>query len=112
MVMTELSRFKADFFRALAHPLRIRIVDELRSGELTVQELGFRLGAEQSTVSRHLAVLRGRGILNARKEGQTVRYSAADATLFRLLDVARTMFNHQLSELQSTLADLKHGNGR
>ncbi len=105
--MSELSRFKAEFFKALAHPLRIRILDELRAGELSVHDLGERLGAEQSTLSQQLAVLRGRNILTARKVGQTVRYSVGDPAIFQLLDVARTIFSHQLSDLQSTLAELR-----
>lgn len=110
--MSELSRFKAEFFKALAHPLRIRILDELRAGELSVHDLGGRLGVEQSHLSQQLAVLRGRHILTARKQGQTVRYSAADPEIFRLLDVARTIFSHQLQDVQSTLTELRRASTR
>jgi DNA-binding transcriptional ArsR family regulator len=110
--MPELSRFKAEFFKALAHPLRIRVLDELRAGELSVHELGERLGVEQSTLSQQLAVLRGRNILTARKLGQSVRYSALDPAIFQLLDVARTIFHHQLSDVRSTLAELQRGSRR
>ena len=54
--MSDLAKFKAEFFRALAHPLRIRIVDELRGGEISVNDLCARLGVEQSTLSQQLAL--------------------------------------------------------
>jgi len=54
----ELQAFKADFFKALAHPLRIRILETLRGRERSVQELQAALDLDQATVSQHLAVLR------------------------------------------------------
>jgi DNA-binding transcriptional ArsR family regulator len=51
-VMPELSQLKAEFFKALAHPLRVRILDALRDGEVAVTELSPRLGVEQSTLGR------------------------------------------------------------
>ena len=65
--MPELSQFKAEFFKALSHPLRIRILDALRKGEVTVGDLTSRLGVEQSTLSQQLAILRNRDFILARK---------------------------------------------
>src|SRR6266702_2640576 len=95
-VMPELSQFKAEFFKALAHPLRIRILDELRHGEVGVNDLCARLDAEQSTLSQQLAVLRTRNLVTARKDGLNVLYSIRDPEIFHLLDVARTIFNKHL----------------
>lgn len=105
--MTELGRFKAEFFKALAHPLRIAVLDALRQGELGVNELCERLGVEQSSLSQQLAVLRSRNIVVGRKEGLNVYYSVRDTTVFRLLDVARQIFNNQLINVQGMLAELK-----
>lgn len=105
--MTHLGRFKAEFFKALAHPLRIAVLDALRQGELGVNELCERLGAEQSSLSQQLAVLRSRNIVVGRKEGLNVYYSVRDTTVFRLLDVARQIFNNQLINVQGMLAELK-----
>ena len=66
---TSLQAFKAEFFRALAHPVRIRILEVLGSGERSVQELQQLLGLEQPVVSQQLAVLRGKNIVRARKVG-------------------------------------------
>ncbi len=67
--MTDLGRFKAEFFKALAHPLRIAVLDELRNGEAGVNDLCARLGVEQSSLSQQLAVLRSRNIVIGRKDG-------------------------------------------
>jgi len=104
--MSELSKFKAEFFKALAHPLRIRIVDELRNGELGVNDLCGRLDAEQSTLSQQLAILRSRNLVTARKDGLNVFYSVRDPEIFRLLDVARRIFNKQLSGVSKMLREL------
>lgn len=105
--MPELPRFKAEFFKALAHPLRIRILDALREGEAGVNELGERLQVEQSTLSQQLAVLRSRNIVVGRKEGQNVFYSVRDRTLFKLLDVAKQIFNNHLIDVQDLLSQLE-----
>jgi ArsR family transcriptional regulator len=104
--MTEISQFKAEFFKALAHPLRIRILDELRKGEVSVNDLGSRLDVEQSNLSQQLAVLRNRNILAARKDGQNVYYSVRDPQLFDLLDVAKKIFNNHLIDVKDLLSQL------
>ena len=104
--MTEISHFKAEFFKALAHPLRIRILDELREGETGVNELCTRLKAEQSNLSQQLSVLRGRNIVEGRKAGLNVFYSVKDPEVFKLLDVARRIFNNQLIDVQDMLSQM------
>src|SRR5216683_598321 len=109
--MAELSQFKAEFFKALAHPLRIRILDELRRGEIGVNDLCARLEAEQSTVSQQLAILRNRNIVVGRKDGQSVLYSVRDPEVFRLLDVAKKIFNNHLIDVKDLLSQLTVSSG-
>lgn len=104
--MPELSNFTAEFFKALSHPLRIRILNALRGGEVGVNELSGRLEVEQATLSQQLAVLRKSNIVSGRKEGQNVYYSARDTEIFRMLDVARRIFNNQLIDIRDLLAQL------
>jgi ArsR family transcriptional regulator len=104
--MHELCQFKAEFFKALAHPLRIRILDALRDGEVAVNELSSRLGVEQSTLSQQLAILRNRSIILGRKNGSKVLYSVRDPAVFRLLDVAKEIFSHHLIEFKDLLSKL------
>ena len=105
--MSEISQFKAEFFKALAHPLRIRILDALRGGEVGVNELSSQLKVEQSNLSQQLAVLRGRNIVAGRKDGNNVYYSVQDQEIFRLLDVAKKIFNNHLIDVRDMLSQLK-----
>ena len=104
--MPELSQFKAEFFKALAHPLRIRILDELRRGEVGVNDLCARMDVEQSTLSQQLAVLRNRNLVVGRKDGQSVFYSVRDPEIFKLLDVAKKIFNNHLIDVKDLLSQL------
>lgn len=102
----QLSEFKADFFKALAHPLRISILDALRDGELTVNEISQRFDVEQANASQQLAVLRNRNIVVTRKEGANVYYSVSDKSVFKLLDAAKEIFNHHLVGVRSMLEEI------
>lgn len=102
-----LHRFKAEFFKALAHPLRIRILELLRAGEMNVSELQTALAVEASTVSQQLTVLRGKNIVAPRKAGTSVFYSVRDPAIFDLLDVARIIFNNHLIDTRSLLEQLE-----
>jgi ArsR family transcriptional regulator len=102
-----LQSFKADFFRALAHPVRIRILEVLGDGERSVQELQQALGLEQPMVSQQLAVLRSKNIVTPRKLGTTVRYALSDPLTTKLLSVARAIFNNRLVDSQTMLRELK-----
>jgi DNA-binding transcriptional ArsR family regulator len=101
-----LRQFKAEFFKALAHPARIKILELLRSGEKGVNELQAQLEMEPSAVSQQLAVLRSRDIVEARKEGTSVFYRVRDPAVFELLDVARRIFTHRLTDAHEMLAQL------
>ena len=101
-----MAQFKAEFFKALAHPLRIRILDSLCAGEAGVSELSARLGVEQSTLSQQLAVLRKSNIVVARKEAQSVFYSLSDPAIIRLLDDTKKIFNNQLVNIRDLLSQL------
>ena len=104
----QLSDFKADFFKALAHPLRISILDSLRDGELTVNEISQRFDVEPANASQQLAVLRNRNIVVTRKEGANVYYSVSDKSIFKLLDAAKEIFNNHLVGVRSMLEEI-HG---
>jgi ArsR family transcriptional regulator len=101
-----LQAFKAEFFKALGHPLRIRILELLVVHERSVLEIQRALGAEQSSVSQQLAVLRTKHILRTRKEGTTVYYALIDPEVGTLLRAARRNFNNQLSGTRNLLRAL------
>jgi DNA-binding transcriptional ArsR family regulator len=101
-----LQAFKAEFFKALAHPLRIRILELLIVREHSVLEIQRALEAEQSAVSQQLAVLRAKHIVRARKEGTTVHYAVVDPEVSTLLAAARRIFNNQLTGTHKLLREL------
>ena len=104
--VSDLQIFKATFFKALAHPLRIRILEVLVEGEHSVQALQAKLGADQPFVSQQLAILRAKNVVSARKDGTSVHYSVRDPLIGDLLAVARGIFNNQLTGTKSMLEAL------
>ena len=105
----ELHVFKAQFFRALAHPIRIRMLEVLVRGGRTVQELQAMLALGQPIVSQQLAVLRNHGIITRQREGVSVRYRLRDPLVGELLKVARRIFNNQLGSTRLLLRELRRG---
>ena len=101
-----LRHFKAEFFRVLSHPTRIRILDLLRDGELTVGDIQDQLEIEQSTVSQHLAALRTINFVETRREGTSMWYSVSDPAIWQLLDVAREIYERQLRKNRMMLKQL------
>ncbi len=109
-----LHEVKAELFRALGHPLRVRVL-ELLSGtdkrldftESTVSALLHETGIEPSTLSTHLAVLRRAGVVQTRREGTTIFYRLADPSVQELLVAARTFLYGTLSRNSGLIADLE-----
>jgi DNA-binding transcriptional ArsR family regulator len=108
----ELQAFKAAFFKALAHPVRIRILEVLVRGERSVQELQDALELDQPVVSQQLGVLRTSNIVLGKKQGVSVRYGVRDPLVADLLVIARRIFNNHLVSTQDLLRQLKHEHRR
>lgn len=99
----EVQQFKADFFKALSHPLRVRILEFLCDGDKNVNELQSLCGVEGAAVSQQLAILRNKNIVTTRKEGTRVLYSLQDPMIEELLKIARQIFNNHLINTISML---------
>jgi DNA-binding transcriptional ArsR family regulator len=84
--------------------MRIKLLDALRDGEMTVSELVDHLGATQQNVSKHLAVLHQAGIVSRRKEGTFVRYAVADESIFALCEQVCGGLRQQVSDLDQILS--------
>ena len=100
-------QLKAEFFKTLGHPARIRILEVLREGDHSVGELVPKVGIESSHLSHQLAVLRRAGVVRGRKVGTTVVYSVVDPRIFQLLEVAKQILTSSLLATQELLADLE-----
>ncbi|CAM3647093.1 MULTISPECIES: metalloregulator ArsR/SmtB family transcription factor [Brevibacillus] len=99
----ELQQFKADFFKALAHPLRIRILELLAEGDKNVNELQTLIGTEGSAVSQQLSILRAKNIVYGTKDGNKVLYALREPLIVDLLQIARQIFNNHLIDAISML---------
>lgn len=99
---------KAEFFRILGHPVRVRILELLRDGERTVSDLQVQLQMDSSGTSQHLGMLRKQGIVEGRREGTSVYYRIRDPRVFQLLEVARQILNSSLAESQAILGELSN----
>jgi len=104
---TTLHLLKSEFFRVLAHPTRIRILEQLVQGERTVHDLQTLLVLDQPIVSQHLSVLRGRGVVMVRRQGTQAYYTLTSPLVAEVLRVSREFLNRQLSESRSMLRELR-----
>jgi DNA-binding transcriptional ArsR family regulator len=104
--MSSLHEFKAEIFRALAHPTRIAIVEALSGGERGVTALVDLLSIEQANLSQHLGVLRAKRVVSARKAGNQVYYALRDPVLANVLELLRQYFYKQISGTAALLVDL------
>jgi DNA-binding transcriptional ArsR family regulator len=98
---------KADLFKALAHPARVRALEVLAEGERSVSELQPEVGIEAAHLSQQLAVLRRAGLVVTRRQGTAVFYSIKDPLLVELLAVARRLLIASLTETRDLLAGLE-----
>ena len=98
---------KAQLFRVLGHPVRIRILELLGDGERTVGDLQAQLELDSSGTSQHLGALRQLGLLEARREGTSVYYRIKDPRVSQLLTVARQILTSALSDSQALLSELR-----
>lgn len=105
------SEVKAELFKALGHPARVRVLEVLAEGERSVGELQPLVGIESSHLSQQLAVLRRAGLVTTRKEGASVVYALADPLVAELLAVAKRLLIASLSQTQDLLADLRAASG-
>jgi len=97
---------KADFFRVLGHPVRVRMLQVLRDGERSVGSLQDELELDSSSTSQHLAALRGQGLLESRKEGTSVFYRVKDPRTLELLELAKQIIAAAREDNQALLDDL------
>ena len=93
----------AQRFRVIGEPMRIRLLDHLRDGAATVQELSEATGASQQNVSKHLGVLLQAAIVSREKQGNFARYAIADESVFALCEQVCGGLRRQLEELDGIL---------
>lgn len=107
-----LYELKAEFFKTLSHPARIRVLELLSQRDHSVAEMLPDVGIESANLSQHLAVLRRSGLVTSRKEGSTVIYSLTSPQVAELLAVARHILSSLITDQIDLLDDLREPAGR
>jgi ArsR family transcriptional regulator len=102
-----LSEVKAELFKALGHPARVRVLEVLAEGEHSVSDMQPLVGIESSNLSQQLGILRRAGLVATRKEGASVIYSLADPALGEVLAAAKRVLISSLAQTEDLLADLR-----
>ena len=95
-VKSEMIRLHAHVCKGLADPKRLMIIDALRDGEVTVTDLVDALEIPQANVSQHLAVLRDKGLVTSRRDGQWAYYSLTSPKIVQAVDLLRAVMHEQL----------------
>ncbi|MFD9908789.1 ArsR/SmtB family transcription factor [Streptomyces sp. NPDC059063] len=98
---------KAEFFRMLGHPVRIRVLELLQDGPMPVRELLAAIEVEPSALSQQLAVLRRSGIVTSQRDGATVVYALAGGDVADLMRAARRILTEMLAGRNELLAELR-----
>ena len=102
-----ISEIKAELFRALAHPARVRVLELLAEHERSVSEMVPLVGIESSHLSQQLGILRRANLVTTRKEGSTVFYAIRDPQLVKVLAAAKQVLINSLAETHDLLQDLR-----
>ncbi|MEV7773560.1 metalloregulator ArsR/SmtB family transcription factor [Kitasatospora sp. NPDC086791] len=103
---------KADFFRTLGHPVRIRVLELLQDGPRPVRELLAEIEVEPSNLSQQLAVLRRTQLVTATREGNTVVYALSTPDVADLLRAARRILTELITDQGALLTELRASGGR
>lgn len=107
VVSVPLYQAKAEFFRMLGHPVRIRVLELLQDGPMPVRDLLAQIEVEPSGLSQQLAVLRRSGIVTSTREGSTVVYELAGGDVADLMKAARVILTEMLAGRGELLAELR-----
>jgi ArsR family transcriptional regulator len=106
-VPVPLYQAKAEFFRMLGHPVRIRVLELLQDGPMPVRDLLAAIDIERSSLSQQLGVLRRSGIVTSVRDGDTVVYSLAGPDVAELMRAARRILTELIAGQQDLLAELR-----
>ncbi|WP_104101292.1 metalloregulator ArsR/SmtB family transcription factor [Cryobacterium sp. M96] len=102
-----MAQLKSDLFKALGHPLRVQVLEQLAGGERSVGSLAEVLGAELSNLSQQLGVLRRAGVVATRREGNTIFYGLRDPGVAELLAISKRMLVSSLEDSHALLRTIE-----
>jgi ArsR family transcriptional regulator len=105
MKQERLFELHAEVCKTLSNPVRLRIINELQDGEITVGSLAKKLGIRQAHVSQHLAVLRQRGVVKTRRDGPNIYYAISNPKIVKAFNLMREVLLEQLQKDQRIVTE-------
>jgi DNA-binding transcriptional ArsR family regulator len=108
MKQERLFELHAEVCKTLSNPVRLRIINELQDGEMTVGALVKKLGIRQAHVSQHLAMLRQRGVVKTRRDGPNIYYGIANPKIIKAYSLIREVLLERLQKDQSIMAEIRN----
>ncbi len=108
MKQERLFELHAEVCKTLSNPVRLRIINELQEGEITVGVLAKKLGRRQAHISQHLAVLRQRGVVKTRRDGPNIYYGISNPKIIKVCNLIREVLLEQLQKDQSIVAEIRN----
>ena len=100
----------ADVCKTISNPNRQAIIDIIRDGEMSVTELVNRTGISQANLSQHLAILRSKGVVSTRREGNNIYYSISNPKILKAYDLISEVLEEMLLSKHKTVSDAMEGN--
>ena len=108
MKQERLFELHAEVCKTLSNPVRLKVINELQEGEMTVGALEKKLGIRQAHVSQHLAVLRQRGVVRTRRDGPNIYYGISNPKIVKACGLIREVLLEQLQKDQSIVAEIRN----
>ena len=105
MIKKNFYTLHADICKTISNPNRQAILDALRDKEMTVTELISQTGISQANLSQHLAILRAKGVVNTRREGNNIYYSVSNLKIIKAYDLISEVLQESLQTRQKTIND-------
>lgn len=110
MLKSNFYNLHADICKTIANPNRQAILDMMRSGEITVTELVNKTGISQANLSQHLAILRSKGVVNTRRDGNNIYYSISNMKIIQAYDLISEVMQESFQSKHDTVVEAMEGN--
>jgi ArsR family transcriptional regulator, virulence genes transcriptional regulator len=112
MIKNNFYNLHADICKTISNPNRQAILDMMRSGEITVTELVNKTGISQANLSQHLAILRSKGVVNTRRDGNNIYYSISNMKIIQAYDLISEVLQESFQSKHDTVVEAMEGNSQ
>jgi len=112
MLKNDFYNLHADVCKTISNPNRQAILDMMRSGEITVTELVNKTGISQANLSQHLAILRSKGVVNTRRDGNNIYYSISNMKIIQAYDLISEVLQESFQSKHDTVVEAMEGNSK